>query len=166
MTVDEHAVRQHRWWNAKRAWQVVALGLVVAASGWLLLAPIYQTETQCSGGGSSSSTGEVLSSWDTCDPPTSMLAAALATGDVPGLVWLVALPMLLAVPPVFARGRAWTMLSVASAVCLVTFVVLGGFALGPLFVPGASCAVVGASVRQPQRVEATSSTASSAGTQT
>lgn len=162
MAIDGDQVRQHGWWSAKRAWQVVAFGLVAAATGWLLLGPIYQPETQCSGGASYSSTGELISSWDTCEPPRSMLVEGFTTGDVPGLAWLVALPILLAAPPVIARGRAWTLLSVASAACLVTFVVLGGFALGPLFVPGTLCALVGAMVRQSRRADATPSTVPSA----
>jgi len=142
MAVVEDADRQQGWWSGMRAWQVAAFGLVVAASGWLLLDPVYQPETECSGGGSSSSTGELLSSWDTCGPPRSMLAEAFTTGEVPTLAWYAAAPILLAALPLIARGRAWTNLSFASALCLVAVVLLGGFGFGRLFVPGALCAVV------------------------
>jgi len=157
MAIDEDAAGQLDWWSAKRAWQVVAFGLVAVASGWLLLGPIYQPETECAGGATHSSTGELISSWDTCRPPRSMLVEGVTTGEVPPIAWLVGAPILLAALPLLARGRAWTVLSAASAVCLVAFVVLGGFALGPLFVPGTLCAVVGAMVRRRRRAGATPS---------
>ncbi|MEL7976469.1 hypothetical protein AAG589_11450 [Isoptericola sp. F-RaC21] len=133
------------WWGTKRAWQVVALGLVVAAAGYLLTAPIYQPQSECSGGATYSSTGELVSEWDTCEPATSLLAA----GDMPYIAGVVA-PVLLAVLPLAARGRAWTVLSVLSATCLVVYVMLGGLSVGLFFVPGALCAVVGAVLRRPQ----------------
>jgi len=138
-------VSRTRWWSAKRAWQVVALGLVVAAAVYLLTAPIYQPQAECSGGGTYSSTGELVSEWDTCDPATSMLAAG-AWSYVAGVV----APILLAALPLAARGRAWTVLSALSAVCLVVYAVLGGFSVGLFFVPGTLCAVVGAVLRRPQ----------------
>lgn len=136
---------QARWWGAKRAWQVVAFGLVAAASGYLLTAPIYQPETECSAGGSSGPAGEFVS-WSSCAPPTSLLAA----GALAYIAWVVA-AIPLAALPLAARGRTWTVLSTVSAVGLVLFVALGGFALGPLFVPGALCAVVGAVARRERR---------------
>ncbi|MCZ2263318.1 hypothetical protein [Isoptericola sp. QY 916] len=133
------------WWSAKRAWQVVAAGLVVAAACYLLTAPVYQAESVCSGGGAVSPSGETVSEWDTCEPATSLLAAE-AWSYVAGIVP----PVLLAALPLAARGRAWTVLSVISAVCLVAYVLLGGFSVGLLFAPGALCAVVGATVRRPR----------------
>lgn len=135
-----------RWWRSRRVWQVLALALTVAASAYLLTAPIYQPETECSGGGSYSPTGELLSSWDNCDPPTSLVAA----GALSYIAWVVA-AIPLAVLPLAARGRAGGVLSAVSAVGLVLFVILGGFAIGPLFVPGALCAVVGATVHGPRQ---------------
>ncbi|MFI2102903.1 hypothetical protein ACH436_06400 [Isoptericola sp. NPDC019693] len=132
------------WWNTKRAWQVVALGLVVVGSTYLLTAPIYEAQSACSGGGSVSPSGE-LSEWSTCDPPTSLLAARAWSY----VAW-VAAPIPLAVLPMLVRGRAWTVLSVLSAVCLVVYVVLGGFSIGLVFAPGALCAVVGAAMRRPR----------------
>ncbi|QAY69246.1 hypothetical protein [Xylanimonas protaetiae] len=131
-------------WSTKRAWQVAAFGLVVLASGYLLLAPVYQPQTECSGGGSYSPSGELVSSWDTCDPP----GAILTSGNLSLVAWVSA-PVLLAALPLAAHGRAWTVLSTVSAVSLVVFVLfLGGFAIGPSFVPGTVCAVVGALLRQ------------------
>lgn len=134
------------WWSTKRAWQVVALGLVVAAAAYLLTAPIYQVESVCSGGGSVSPSGETVSEWETCEPATSLLAAE-AWSYVAGIVP----PVLLAALPVPVRGRAWTVLSILSATTLVVYVLLGGFSVGLFFVPGALCAVVGAAVRRPPR---------------
>ncbi|MFE5310783.1 hypothetical protein [Isoptericola sp. NPDC056605] len=133
------------WWSTKRVWQVVALGLVVAAAVFLLTAPIYQSESVCSGGATYSSTGELVSEWETCEPATSMLATG-AWSYVTGVV----APVLLAALPLAARGRAWTVLSIVSAVCLVVYVLLGGFSVGLFFVPGALCAVVGAVLRRPR----------------
>lgn len=116
-------------------WQVAAFGLTVVASCWWLLAPVYQPQSTCSGGGSS--TG---ASWDTCAPPTSMLAAG-AWGYV---AWFVVVPVVLASLPLVVRGRTWRVLSVVSAVGLLALVVSGGISFGLPFVPGAACAVVGA----------------------
>lgn len=146
--------RARWWWSAKRAWQIVALGLVVAAAGYLLTAPIYQVESVCSEGGSVSPSGETVNEWATCEPATSMLAAE-AWSYVAGIVP----PVLLAALPLVARGRAWTVLSVLSAVCLVAYVVLGGFSVGLFFAPGALCGVVGAVLRPPPRGRATATPA-------
>lgn len=74
----------------------------------------------------------------------------LAAGAVPYIAWVL-VPVLLAALPLAARGRALAPLSMVSAIGLVVFALLGGFAIGLLFLPGALCAVVGAIVRQPRR---------------
>ncbi|ACZ29837.1 hypothetical protein Xcel_0799 [Xylanimonas cellulosilytica DSM 15894] len=122
---------------------MAAFGLAVAASGWWLLAPIYQPETTCSGGGSS--TG---ASWETCEAPSSM-AAAGAWGYI---VWFVVIPVVLAGLPLVARGRAWSVLSAVSAAGLVIVVLTGGISFGLPLVPGAACAVVGAVLRNRRHV--------------
>lgn len=130
-------------WSTKRAWQVAAFGLVLAASCWWLLAPIYQPESTCSGGGSSSG-----GSWGTCAPPTSLLTAG-AWGYV---TYLAGVPVLLALLPLTVRGRPWTAASVVSATGLTLVALLGGLSLGLPVLPGAVCAVVGACVRPPTAV--------------
>ena len=136
------------WWSTKRAWQVAALGLTVAASCWWLLAPVYQPQSTCSGGGSSSG-----ASWSTCDPPTTLLAAG-AWGYV---VSFAVVPVLLAALALVGRGRAWSTLSIVSAAGLGALVVLGGLSFGLPFLPGAVCAVVGAALRPRPREGSTPS---------
>lgn len=121
---------------AKRRVQFVALVLVVAAGVILLVVPTYMTVTSSSDG------PEVTSS-------QTMLAVV-----GPWLFVVLLAPVLFAALPLFARGRAWAVLSVVSAILLGGFVLLSLLTIGIFFVPGAVLSVIAACLPARPRVPA------------
>jgi hypothetical protein len=110
----------------KRWLQVGVLVLVIAAAVVVLVAPSYSSVT------SSSSGGEIVTT-----------KTALEVNG-PWLVLLLLVPIAIAALPLFARGRAWVVLSIVSASLLWVFVILGSFTIGVLFAPAALLALVAA----------------------
>ncbi|WP_344094646.1 hypothetical protein [Microbacterium deminutum] len=110
----------------KRWLQVAALVLVAAASTVLLLVPTYESATTSSNGTETVTT-------------QSMLEV-----NGPWLLVVLAAPIVLAVLPVFARGRTWVVLSIVSATLLWVGVILGSLTIGIFFVPGAILALIAA----------------------
>jgi len=120
----------------KRSLQVGALVLVIAAAVIVLVAPSYSSVTSSSNG------GEVITT-----------KTALEVNG-PWLLLLLLVPIAIAALPLFARGRAWVVLSIVSASLLWVFVILGSFTIGVLFAPAALLALVAACLPVPARVAA------------
>ena len=110
----------------KRWLQIGALVLVIVAAVIVLVAPSYSSVT------SSSDRGEIVST-----------KTALEVNG-PWLLLLLLAPIAIAATPLFARGRAWVVLSIVSASLLWVFVILGSFTIGVLFAPAALLALVAA----------------------
>jgi hypothetical protein len=110
----------------KRWLQIGALVLVVAAAVIVLVAPSYSSVTSSSNGGEVVTTQTAL--------------------EVNGPWLLLPLMVVIAVAalPLFARGRAWVVLSIVSASLLWVFVILGMFTNGVLFAPAALLALIAA----------------------
>ncbi len=105
------------YWGAKRLVQVIAL-LLAVLGGWLVLVlPSYGSATMDSSG-------------------VEALAAVTMLGAVgPAAVGLAAVPVAIALLPLFGVGRAWQPLSIVSSVLMGCFVLLGILSIGFFFVP-------------------------------
>ncbi|GAA1991744.1 hypothetical protein [Microbacterium pumilum] len=110
----------------KRRVQIAALALAVLAAVVLLVVPTYESVTVSSDG------GEISTS----------LTMLQAVG--PWIFVVLLVPVLATAVPVFARGRAWSVLSMIGAIVLSGFVILSLLTIGMFFVPAAIASVVAA----------------------
>lgn len=108
---------ENRYWGAKRLVQVIALALAVLGAWLMLEVPSYGTATTDSHG---AETAETLSMLDAVGP------AALG---------LAAVPVAIAVLPLFGVGRARQPLAIAGSVLMACFVLLGILSIGFFYVP-------------------------------
>lgn len=120
------------WFSVKRIWQLVALALAIAAAAVALLAPIFAVTAQQGAG------------------QTEVRATALQVAG-PSVFAVVAIPLVLAVLPLLARGRPWVWLSYVSSVALAIYTITGIMSIGLLFLPATIVAVVGAFVQAPDQ---------------
>ena len=108
---------RQRYWGAKRLVQVIAVALAVLG-GWLMLVlPSYGSAAMDSSGAETVAT-------------VTMLDAA-----GPAAVGLAAVPVAIALLPLFGVGRAWQPLSISASVLTGCFVLLGILSVGIFFVP-------------------------------
>ncbi len=105
------------YWSAKRVVQAIALVLAVLGAWLMLVMPSYGTATSVSGGAETFGT---LSMLDAVGP------AALG---------LAAVPVAIALLPLFGVGRAWQVLSIVASVLMGCFVLLGMLSVGFFYVP-------------------------------
>ena len=110
----------------KRWLQIGALGLVVAASIIVLVAPTYSSVTTDSNGGEAATTQTALEV------------------NGPWLLFVLLVPIAIAALPLFAHRRTWGVLSIVSASLLWVFVIVGMLGIGVFFVPGAAMAMAAA----------------------
>lgn len=115
--------------SPKRMLQVLALVLAVTAAALVLFMPSYTVVTSDSSG---SSTTQTLSIWQY---------------NGPVFAFVVAIPALIALVPLLARGRWWPLLSVVSAGLLLGFAFLGAMSIGFAFLPAALASAVAAMLR-------------------
>lgn len=115
-----------RYLGAKRILQLIAASLAIAAALAVLFLPSYIEVTESSGGQESISSQTALE----------------FVG--PRILLVVAIPVALAALPLFARGRAWRPLSIASALMLTLFAVIGSLSVGWYFLPAMLVAIVAA----------------------
>jgi hypothetical protein len=111
---------------AKLRLQIAALAVVITAAIALLVLPTSTSVTSSSDG------SEVTTS--------QTLLASMG----PSVLLILAAPIAMAALPLFSRGRAWVALSIASAVLLWLFVILGLLTIGVFFLPGAILALIAA----------------------
>lgn len=134
--VAEAAFQQHReqtgedtrvrYLTTKRALQLAALALAVAGAAAVALLPSYIRVSTSSDG-------------------TEHVDAATVL-EVVGVWYLavLAIPVIAAVLPLPAIGRAWQPLSIVSAVLLAAFSFVGSLSIGWYFLPAAIVAIVAA----------------------
>ncbi|HET8927257.1 MAG TPA: hypothetical protein VFN24_05440 [Microbacterium sp.] len=106
-----------RYWGAKRLVQVIALVLAVLGAWLMLVMPSYGTATTDSTGAETFAT---LSMLDAVGPAARGLAAV---------------PVAIALLPLFGVGRAWQPLSIVASVLMGCFVLLGILSVGFFYVP-------------------------------
>lgn len=112
--------------NARRLAQLIALALVVLAILTILLIPMY-------GSGTTDSSGQGATSTDT----------VLAVNG-PGILAVLAIPLLISLAPVVVQGRAESPVSIASAVFLCAFTLIAMLSIGGFFLPAAVAEVIAA----------------------
>ncbi|MEZ3160983.1 hypothetical protein AB1K54_10625 [Microbacterium sp. BWT-B31] len=119
-----------RYFTVKRWLQFIVLALALAAVLAIALLPNYIQVSQTTG--SDGTDQEVIGS-----------ATVL---QVVGLWFLLvlAIPILLALLPILATGRAWQPLSIVSAVLLGIFAVVGSLSIGWYFLPATLVAIIAA----------------------
>ncbi len=117
---------RERYLSAKRAVQLVALVLAVAAASALAVLPTY------------------IEMSVTSDGAQSVRGATLVEANGLWAAFLLAVPVVVAALPLLARGRAWQPLSIASVVLLFGCVIVGFLSIGWYFLPAAIAAAVGA----------------------
>lgn len=100
-----------------RVLQAVAFVLVLGASVVLLFLPLYS-------GSSESSDGRQLTE-----------SATLLQENSPGVLIVLAVPMLLALVPPCSPRKAWRALSVACLIALAAFVVVSMLTIGRFYLP-------------------------------
>lgn len=132
-----------RYLTTKRVLQLIAVVLVVVANVVLLLVPTYSSASATSSGDSSQVTS-------TTAPVETMQTMLQVVG--PRLLVVLAIPLAAALLPLWARGRAWIVLSIVSAALLWVFVLLGALSVGLFFLPAALVAVVAACVPSEARL--------------
>ncbi|AYG04869.1 hypothetical protein [Gryllotalpicola protaetiae] len=104
--------------------QLIALALAVVAVAAVLFVPSYSIETSSSDHGAS----------------YFVVSALVVNG--PGMLVPLGIPLLVAVAPVAARGRAWHPVSITATVLLAAFAVIGAFSIGIFFAPAALVEIV------------------------
>ncbi len=134
-----------RYPTTKRVFQLIAFALVVVADAVLLLVPTYSSAASSSSGDSSQATAATTS----VETTQTMLQVV-----GPWLLVLLAVPLAAALLPLWARGRAWTVLSLVSASVLGVFVLLGALTIGMFFVPALVTAIVAACLPSVPRASA------------
>jgi uncharacterized membrane protein len=103
--------------NAKRIVQIITLALTLAATLAILVTPSYLQVSSDSNGNESISTESVLTVVGTW------------------FLAVLAIPNIIAVAPLLARGRVWQPVSIGSTVLLVGFGVVGALSVGFYFIP-------------------------------
>jgi hypothetical protein len=125
---------QNKAWRRTDLWQVVALGLSVAASLALLVIPAF-------GGTSASSEGgrEVTH------------ATTLLESEGPRVLLVLAIPLVLTLVPLLVRGRGRGAVSVLAALLLGVGALLGLASIGAFYLPALIFAIAAATaaVREP-----------------
>lgn len=111
---------------AKLRLQIAALAVVITAAIALLVLPTSTSVTSSSDGSELTTSQTLLESMG------------------PSVLLILAAPIAMAALPLFSRGRAWVALSIASAVLLWLFVILGLLTIGVFFLPGAILALIAA----------------------
>lgn len=106
-----------RYFTPARAAQFAALAFAIAASLFTLLVPLGVAVTESSDGQHMVETTSLLSS-----ASSFTIAAALS-------------PVVLALVPLFFRGRVWRGVTIAVTVLLLAFAIIGGFSVGLFFLP-------------------------------
>lgn len=110
--------------TAKRITQVITVTLTIGASLAILLLPSYVTASVDSDG------HEVVSA-----------ETALAVVG-PWILALLAIPNVVAIAPLLARGRAWQPISIVSTLLLTGFGVASMLSLGMYFLPAILASIV------------------------
>jgi uncharacterized membrane protein len=113
-----------RYLSVKRVLQLVAAAVALAGAMAFLFLPSYVEVTQSSDGPDSIATPTVL---EVMGPVAFLLAAV---------------PIASALLPLFAKGKAWQQLSIASAAILTLYTVIGALSLGFFFFPATVFALV------------------------
>lgn len=110
----------------KRVLQFIALAFAIAAVCFLLALPGYVQMTVDSSGNESMTTPTLI--------------------DIHGIIYMavLAIPVGLAIVPLFLKGRAWRIGSIVCSVLLAIFALLGSLSIGVYFVPAAVVAVIAA----------------------
>lgn len=109
--------------DSRNVRQALAVSLAIGASLVLLLVPMY-TEVKLSAGGP-----------EHVGHPTVLETAG------PSIFVPLLIPVALTALPLLVRGRARTPVSVATAVALVVFVVIGSASIGWFYVPSLVAAI-------------------------
>ena len=103
--------------NAKRMVQIITVVLTLAATLAILVLPSYVEVNMDSEGNESVSFETIL----------------ISVGS--WFLAVIAVPNIIAVAPLLARGRAWQPVSIGSTVLLVGFAVIGALSVGFYFIP-------------------------------
>lgn len=114
--------------QAKRLLHVLAAGTAVAAALAIIFLPSYVIESETSSGGRS------------VDSATALDVVG------PWLLVVLAIPVGISLVPAVWRGNRWQLLSVASAVLLVVFALVGSLSIGWYFYPAAVLSIIAACV--------------------
>ena len=114
--------------RVKRLLQWLTLVLTVAASMLLAFLPVYSGATSDSNGTSTET------------------SATLVQENGPSVLVVLAIPILISLLPLFARGRAWQPLSITAAILLGFAVFLGILTIGIFFVPAMVVEIAAASL--------------------
>lgn len=132
--VENHAPA--RFLSAKRILQLISVALAVGAAVAVANLPLYTQVTATSDGVEQVGSATVL--------------------DEAGLGYLavLAIPVVAAVLPLPASGRAWQPLSILSAVLLAGWCILGALSIGWFFVPALAAAVVAVCLPMRRRTSA------------
>lgn len=107
-------------WNVR---QVLSVSLAIFASLVLLLVPMY-TQVKLTSGGQ-----------EQVNHPTLLETVG------PSIFVPLLIPVALTALPLLIRGRARTLVSVATTVALVVFVVIGSASIGWFYIPALAAAV-------------------------
>jgi hypothetical protein len=109
--------------DSRNVRQVLALSLAIVASLVLLFVPMYTQAKVTSGG------------------PEQVSHPTLLETNGPSVFVALLIPVALTALPLLIRGRARTPVSVATAVALIVFVVIGSGSIGWFYVPALAAAV-------------------------
>ncbi len=112
---DDELAAHSGYWNAKRVIQIIALAINAAAVSAIVLLPSYVSVTTDSAGNESITTRAVLQVGGT------------------GFVAILALPLIFAAAPLFARGSSWQIFSIGSTVLLAVFAIVASLSIGFYF---------------------------------
>lgn len=123
---SDGAQRVSRGLSAKRLLQLAAFALAVAGSAYLAVVPVYS------------------GSWTDSTGASGTASATLIEVNGTWAIVLLAVPVLITLVPLFARGRAWQVLSIAAAVLLGVVTILGSMTIGVFYMPALIVAIVAA----------------------
>lgn len=123
-----------KWFNVKRIWQIAALVLTLAGALAVVFAPLFTTITQ-------EGAGQIE------------VRASAFDVDGPAVLWLAAIPVVLAAIPLTLKHRAWVITSYVCALGLILFSVISRATIGMFFFPASLIALVAAFIHYPKQVE-------------
>jgi hypothetical protein len=104
-------------------WQLASLGLSLLASLLLLVLPVYSSATSSS------------------DGPEVTTTSTLLEVNGPGVLVILAVPVLLMLLPLYARRRARRWVSLACTLVLAAGALLGLASIGLFYLPALVCSV-------------------------